>query len=47
VLAPGDFRYDVRGRCLRASFHAWNSPEEAQALGRAITEAGLAFRLVS
>ncbi len=47
VLAPGDFRYDVRGRCLRASFHAWNSPEEAQALGRAITEAQLEFRLVS
>ena len=45
ALAPGDFRYDVRGQCLRASFHAWNTVEEAWQLGQAIAEARLDFRL--
>lgn len=44
ALAPGGFHYDVRGNCLRASFHAWNTPEQAVRLGRALAEAGLAFR---
>jgi hypothetical protein len=44
ALAPGGFHYDVRGTCLRASFHAWNTPEQAALLGRALAESGLAFR---
>lgn len=47
TLAPRGFRYDVRGQCLRASFHAWNDPEEAILLGRTIAEAGLEFRVAS
>ncbi len=45
ALGPDGFRYDVRGQCLRASFHAWNTPEEAEALGRTIAHAGLQFSL--
>ena len=44
ALAPGAFHYDLRGNCLRASFHAWNTAEEAALLGHALAESRLAFR---
>ncbi|WP_324699646.1 aminotransferase class V-fold PLP-dependent enzyme [Novosphingobium aerophilum] len=44
ALSAQGFHFDMRGKCLRASFHAWNSPEEAALLGRTIADTRLAFR---
>lgn len=43
ALAAAGFAHDFRGPILRASFHAWNAPEEARELARVLRQAGARF----
>lgn len=43
VLKAADYAHDFRGNVLRASFHAWNTPDEARTLARFIKQAEVRF----
>ncbi len=43
ALSAAGFAHDFRGDILRASFHAWNAPDEARALARTLRQAGVTF----
>lgn len=43
ALSAAGFAHDFRGDILRASFHAWNTADEAGALARTLRQAGINF----